>query len=554
MRLETLRSLERDAVRVLEIVRVLAKYGLADWLADVPHGWLRDRFHSRDGQALGGLTTAARFRLALTELGPTFIKLGQILSTRADLVGPEFATELAQLQAGVPADAPEAVRALVQAELGRPPEEVFLEFEPAAFASASIAQVHRARLATGEAVVVKVQHAGIAERIRRDLDILVGLGELAERHARLLRPYQPAATARQFRRTLLRELDFHGERRNLATFAANFAGDATVHFPAGHPAYSTRRVLTMERLAGVPGTDEEALRAAGTDLGEFARRGALMYLRMIFRDGFYHADPHPGNLMLLPGNVVGVLDCGMIGRLDEGLRGAVEDLLLVAVERDAPGLTDVVLRLGNVPPTCRRDELAADITDFLGDYVGATLADFQLGAALDGLTDIIRRHEILLPPPLALLLKVLVMLEGTSRRLDRDFSLAELMQPFYLEAQRERLAPTALARKARRMARDWWRFAYALPCDVSDLLLRARRGEFTVRLEHHRIESTANRVVAGVLTAALIIGSSLLWSTKAPPTLYGVSVVGALGYACAAWLGWRVLRAIHRSGDLRDQD
>ncbi|MFN0067002.1 MAG: ABC1 kinase family protein [Limisphaerales bacterium] len=554
MAFDFLHTWERNAARVAEVAGVLVRYGLADWLKDVPLPPLRRRLRSFEGDRIPDLPAGARLRLALTELGTTFIKLGQMLSTRPDLVGHEVAEELTQLQSGTPPAPPEVVRELIAKELGAPPERIFLEFEAAAFAAASIAQVHRARVVSGRRVVVKVMRPGTEEQVARDLEILAWLADLAEKHAPALRPYQPAATARQFSRTLRRELDFRHERQHLAVFAAGFAGDDTVRFPAPFPEHCTRRVLTMEELEGVAGADAEGLRAAGADLREFARRGALMYLRMIFRDGFYHADPHPGNLMLLPGAVVGVLDCGMIGRLDEQLRGDFEAMLLAAADRDAASLADIVLRLGQVPPDCHEDELRADLDELVGDFVGVTLTDFDVGGALRALVDIIRRHHILLPPSLSLLLKVLVMLEGTSRRLDRDFSLAELMQPFYAEAVKRRLAPTTLARRARRSVREWERLLGALPRDLGDVLSRVRRGEINVRLEHHRLDRTINRVIAGLLTASLVLASSFLWAMKAPPTYRGVSIVGVLGYLTAAWLGWRTLRAIHQSGDLRNRD
>ena len=335
MKLESITRLPRDARRVGEIIAVLARYGLADWLKGLNYSWIQDRLRSAEGEAIHALKPEERVRLAFTELGTTFIKLGQMLSTRADLVGAAMADELAKLQAGTPADPAEKVNATIQAELGRSPGELFARFDPEPIASASIAQVHAARLPSGEEVVVKVQHAGITENIRSDLEILAGLAELAEKHSAVLRPLQPSATVRHFRRTLLRELDFTRERQHLEEFARHFADDDTVHFPAPIRSLSARRVLTMERLSGVPGTDPEALARCGADLNDFAWKGATMYLEMIFRDSFYHADPHPGNLMLLQGGVVGVLDCGMVGRLDEELRESIEELLVAVSERDA---------------------------------------------------------------------------------------------------------------------------------------------------------------------------------------------------------------------------
>jgi ubiquinone biosynthesis protein len=464
-----------------------------------------------------------------------------------------MARELAHLQTATPADPPETVRAMIEAEFGQPLSKLFAEFAEAPLASASIAQVHLARLHSGEQVVVKVQHAGIADKIMPDLDILAGLAELVEKHAPQLRLYQPVAVVRQFRRTLLRELDFTIERRNLEEFAERFAQDVTVHFPRAYAQFSTRRVLTMERLDGVLGTDPAALAASGADLNEFARRGANMYLQMIFRDAFYHADPHPGNLMLLPGGVIGVLDCGMVGRLDEELADGIDEMLMAVVTHNSGDLGEVILRLGSAPPATPRDQLRADLTDFVSDYVGQSIHDMDLSGALTSLLEIIRRYNITLPPPFSLLLRTLVELDGTARQLSPEFSLAEVFGPFYSTMIRRRLSVRRILGRLQHAYRDWERLVETLPRDLGDVLKRVRDGTFSVHLDHRHIDPVINRLVLGVMTAALFVGSSLLWSMKAPPAIAGVSVFGAAGYLVAAYLGWRLLRAIKKSGDINSK-
>jgi ubiquinone biosynthesis protein len=554
MKVEPLARLERHAKRLGEIAAVAGRYGLSDLFADLPLPWLRDLFKGADGQALAGLTREARVREALTELGTTFIKLGQMLSTRADLVGSALAGELAGLQANVPADPASDARAILEEDFGAPLEGLFAKFEETALAAGSIAQVYRAVLSTGEAVVVKIRRAGIESRVVTDLEIVQALAELLEKHSTMLRSYQPAAIIRQFRRALQRELDFGHERRNLEEFARRFEVEPAVRIPRVFAERCSRRVLTMERLEGVAGTDVEAMWATGEDLAEFARRGATMYLEMVFRDGFYHADPHPGNLMLLPGGVVGVLDCGQVGRLDDVLRDEVEALLLAVVENDTDQVTDSVLRLGAVPPDCERGQLRADLDDFMADFIGQPLAGIQIGRALNSLIEIIRSHRITLPPPLALLLKTLILLEGTSRRFYPEFSLAELMEPFCRRMALRRLSPGRLGKRARRMLRDWDRLVTALPRDLADLLARFRDGTLTVHLDHRHLDPIVNRLVVGVLTAALFLGSSELWSREARPLLFGVSVFGALGYLTSIVLGWRLLRAIRKSGNIDSEE
>lgn len=554
MKIEPLARLERHAKRLGEIAAVLGKYGLADLFGGFDYPWLNNRLRSADGQVLSDLTTPARVRMAMTELGTTFIKLGQMLSTRPDLVGAEMAAELAELQSNVPAEPVESARAILLEDLGQPAEELFAEFDDTPLAAASIAQVYKARLHTGEHVVVKIRRGGIEAKSTTDLEIVQAMAELLEKHSPALRPYQPVAIVRQFRKALLREMDFTYEKRNIEEFTRNFADEPNVRIPAVYADLCSSQIITMERLQGLPGTDIGALRASGENLAEFARRGANMYLEMVFRDGFYHADPHPGNLMLLPGCVVGVIDCGQVGRIDDELRDEVEALLLAIVENDSTQVTEQVLRLGAVPPDFNRERLRADLDEFMADFVGHPLSDINVGHALTSLIEIIRRYHITLPPPLAVLLKTLIVLEGTSRRFSPEVSLAELMQPFCQRMVLRRLSPTRLVRRARRTYRDWDRLISALPRDLTDLLARFRDGTLTVHLDHRHLDPIINRLVLGVLTAAIFLGSSQLWSSNAKPLLWGVSVFGALGYMISVYLGWRLLRAIRKSGNIDSRD
>jgi len=554
MKLDLIPRLERHALRLGEIATVLGKYGLADLFGSFDYPWLNDRLRSADGQALAGVSTEARVRMAMTELGTTFIKLGQMLSTRADLIGPDMATELAQLQSNVPAESAQSARQLIEKDLGATLEDLFAAFDETPMAAASIAQVYGAVLPSGERVAVKVRRTGIESRVITDLEIVQLLAELMESQSASVRAYQPVAIVRQFRRTLMRELDFTYEKRNIEEFALHFEEDPNVCIPRVYADLCSHQIITMERLEGIPGTDIEALKASGEDLAEFARRGANMYLEMVFRDGFYHSDPHPGNLILLPGNVVGVVDCGQVGRIDDDLRDEVEALLLGIVENDAEQVTEQVLRLGSVPHDCSQDRLRADLDDFMADFVGHPLSDINVGSALSSLIEIIRRYHMTLPPPLAMLLKTIIVLEGTSRRFSPEVSLAELMQPFCQRMLLRRFAPNRIVRRARRAYRDWDRLIAALPRDLVDLLARFRDGSLTVHLDHRHLDPIVNRLVLGVLTAAIFLGSSELWSREAKPLLWGISIFGAIGYLLSLFLGWRLMRAIRKSGNINSKD
>ncbi len=547
MKLSNLLRLDRSAKRVAEIIGVLAKYGLADWLSHLDYDWLQRYLEGGKMEEIRDLTTAERIRLAMTELGTSFIKIGQVLSTRPDLIGAELTEELSKLQSNTPADDYEKVANTIRAELGSDPDELFASFEKEAMASASIGQVHRAVLKTGQEVVVKVLHDGVEDVVKQDLDVLSGLAELAEKGSSQLRTYQPVANAKYFERTLLREMDFAYERRHIESFTKNFADDPKIHFPAVYGDFCTQRVLVMELLQGVDVSDGNGLQKSGEDLNEFARRGANMYLDMIFRDGFYHADPHPGNLMLLEGGVVGVLDCGMVGRIDTDLREGIEDMLLAAVVGDANELAEQVMRIGQTPPELDRDELRSEIGDFLADYVGQSVNDFDTAGAMNRLLEAIRSFHIVMPSSFGLLLKTLVTLDGTSRLLAPEFSLAALIKPYYRKAIKRRLTPKRLLSEVHRSYRDWKRLSDALPRDLTDILARVRKGTFEVQMEHRRLEGTVDRLVTGLLTAALFVGSAMMWSSAAPPTIKGVSVIGALGSLVSLWMGYRLMRVIRQT-------
>jgi ubiquinone biosynthesis protein len=545
MLLDSLIRIKENASRLREIVGVLGKYGLADWLSTRRIGLLRKTLKSAQGQRLDQVKTEQRVRMALLELGTTFVKLGQMLSTRPDLVGPALAAELSQLQDSNPADKPEVVRRTIEAELGQPPEQIFEKFSYEPMASGSIGQVHAAVLPGGIEVAVKVAHQGIEERIQRDLNLLYGLAELAQRHVPMLRNYRPVEVVRDFRRTLLRELDFGRERRNLEEFARLFAGDETVHFPAVYPDRCSRRVLTMEMLQGTPGT--QAATALGLDRPEFARRAATMYLNMIFRDGFYHADPHPGNYVILPGGSVGVLDCGMVGRLDDVLREEMEGILQAIGERDAEGLTERVMRLGEAPPDLDRKGLHADLADFVAEYGTRTLAELDVGAALGEVIDVIARYHVVLPREASLLLRTLLVLDGTARQLDPTFSLAELISDLRGRAG-WLLGARRFYRGTRRVARDFERLMRLLPGDVADVLHRLRTGTFEIKHEHHRLEESVNRLVLGLLTASLLLSSALLLrggESDAPGIVR--LILGLLCLGLGGFLGFRVVWSINSS-------
>lgn len=549
-------QLARDAGRFRDVASILVKYGLADWLSQLDLG-LPDRisqlFKASDGRRLFELSTAERIRLAMTELGTTAIKIGQILSTRADLVGPDIADELRKLQADVPADPPEIVRHTLLEQFGRHAEDVFAEFDDVAFASASIGQVHKATLFDGRKVVVKVQHPEISNRIETDFRILIQLAELAEAYDRNLKLIKPKALVIEMRRVLRKELNFLREALNQERFAGHFENDPKVHFPQPIDEYCTEKVLTMEYVEGVPVREIEKIKAMGISDEDLAERGANVFLKMIFEDGFYHADPHPGNILVNRDGTIILLDAGMVGVLDDTSRSNVEMMLEAVVEQDNRLLEDVIRRIGSTPENLDREALRQDLAEFISDYVDVPIRLLNISAVLTNVTSIVRKHAIVLSPPYAMLIKVLVMLEGTSRLLNPRFNLAELLMPYYQSSLRRHFNFKGQLLYARRLMVDFSQLVRDLPNNVNTLLDQLETGKFSIRLEHRRIESAVNRMVQGLLTTALFTGSSLLWSGQTPPTLYGTSVFGSIGCFVAVLMGIRLLRAIQHSGGVEQR-
>jgi len=558
MKISTIPHIYRNLRRGTEIISVLSKYGLANWISRLNLDFVKDQLRDADGNAIARHTRDERIRMALTELGPTFIKLGQLLSTRPDLVGRGLADELSKLQSHVPADPPARARAIIETELGQPIEQMFAEFSDEPLASASIGQVHAAELPDGQPVVVKVQHDAIENKVREDLDVLTGLAQLAELIPEFA-PYRPAATVAEMARTLRRELDFGREERNLLQFAAQFGDNPAVRVPRPITELCTPRVLTMDRLDGIPVSESQRLLANGTDLAEIARRGAELYMEMIFTHGFYHADPHPGNIVVIDRDVLGLLDFGMVGRIEERLREDIEEMLLAIVNQDVPILTSLIKKVGMVPPGLDESALAVDVADFVSHYSAQALDRFDLAGALNDMTEIMYRHRICLPPQVGMLIKALVTLEGTGQLLNPKFSLMEVMQPYHRKMLLRRLSPARQLKKLRRVYFEVEQLAEMLPRRFGEILEQIQSGKFDVHLDHRGLGPSVNRLVLAMMASSLFLGSSLVLSRELPPLLFPdtpflgihrLSIVGLGGGSLAILLGLRLLRAIGKSGHL----
>ncbi len=452
MKISSIPQLYRNLRRWQEIIAILRRYGLADWLSQLKFDFIRDWIKDDQGVPLASYSREKRIRLALTELGPTFIKLGQVLSLRPELIGPALAEELTSLQTHVPADPAAKVMELIEKELGQPAGVLFAEFEQQSIASASIGQVHRARLHDGSQVVVKVQHADIQAKVREDLEVLAGLATLAQ-HIPELEVWKPVVLVEQLSRSLRKELNFTRELQHLQLFARELAHVDGIHIPVPYPKLSTTRVLTMQWLDGVAvnrlSTEQNGEACSQANRQHLARLAANIYVEMIFMHGVYHADPHPGNILVLDGNQLGLLDFGMVGRIDDRLRETIEEMLLAVASRDAALLTTLIKRVGSTPPRMDESTLSIDVADLVANYGTQPLDSFDLSGALNDVTEIMHRHQISLPPQTSLLIKMLITLEGTLRQLSPQFSLLEVMQPFFRKMWLRRLSPRRQAKRLR---------------------------------------------------------------------------------------------------------
>ncbi|GHG50679.1 ubiquinone biosynthesis protein UbiB [Sinomonas cellulolyticus] len=525
------------ARRYREIADVLARHGLSQVLAAA--GFARLLPRGRAGVGGGPVPGApvggpVHVRLALEELGPTFMKLGQILSTRPDLVPEAYQLELAKLQDAAPPVAAEAIRAVVREELGEDAFSAFAEFDDVPLASASIGQVHLARLADGDEdgagtrVVVKVRKPGAVERIREDLEILRNVAASASRAWSVLDDYNVVGLVEEFSRTLTKELDYLEEGRNAERFAANFAGDERYRFPRVFWHTTTSRVLTLEYMEGLKINDVAALDAAGLDRRALADRAAAALAQMIFDDGFFHADPHPGNMFVEPSGRISVIDFGMVGEIDDRLRGDLGHLLIALARKDPRRLARALETMSLGGAVADRARLAADVAEFIQLYDGVDLSDVNVARLAQRLLGVVRNHRLLMPAEAAIIIKMLVMAEGLGRVLDPGFRLSRVLEPYVRRLLLEQYSPAAIVRGLKAAGLT----ALDLATDVPDLIDNLSRmldaGGFEVHLRAAeleplvaRAERIGNKVLAGVIAAAFIRG------------------VGEVVSSDKRWRGWR---------------
>jgi len=544
----------RHLRRFQQIAQILARHGfgeLLDLLGAAPVFPLARALRRRPS-----LGPPQRLRMALEELGPTFVKLGQVLSTRPDLLPPAYIAELARLQDTVPPEPWEPVRAQLEAELGAPVEEVFATLDPEPIAAASLAQVHAATLPDGAEVVVKVQRPDIEATINVDLDILADVARLLQTRTPLGEIYDLPGIVEEFAATLRAELDFYREGHNADRFRANFADEPYLYIPKVYWDYTTRRVLVMERIRGIKIDDIAALDAAGYDRYRIGLHAARMVIKEVLEDGFFHADPHPGNFFVMPGEVIGAMDFGMVGYLSRRTRTDLVRLYIAAVQLDEEAVVDQLVRMGVVGGAVDRMGLQHDIGRLLRKYAGLPLKAIRARDMVEEAMPIAFRHHLRLPSELWLLGKTLAMMEGVGLKLVPDFDMFAVSRPYVQRFMREMASPRAWMPSLIRGVGDWAQLLDMLPRTGMQLLTRAERGELEVSLRHQELgralvylDRLANRLALSILLAALIVGLALLVPAFHLAERGGlITALVILGFALASLLGLGLVISILRSG------
>ena len=556
----------RAAKRLREIVNVFIRHGFGNLVDQIHLGRYvsltkRIKSYGHLPSLLKGPKLAERLRLAFEELGPSFIKLAQVLSTRPDLIPSTYTQEFERLQDRVPPFPYEEARAIIEEEITEPFETVFRQFERIPIAAASIAQVHRAVLMDGTKVIVKVQRPEIRENLESDMDILYYVAKLLETYVPDSRYLNPTGIVSEFEKTVLKELDFIVEGRNCQRFWNNFHGFEGVHIPKTFQNLMTDKVLVLERIDGVRIDDLDGIAKMGLDPREIARRAMDAYFKMVLVDGIFHGDPHPGNLIVMKDGAIGFMDFGITGQINEETKTLLSNVFMALIQKDFDSLVDVLIMLGLVPENTDIDEfrrlLKSDLRDLIEPLYGLSMNEIDFARYLDETLDIIVKHKTRVPSDLLLLDKVVMMLEGIVLKLDPEIDIMEAMKPYMSHVTFEKMSPGKAVDEAFKGLKESGMFLKYFPRQIKKILWKVIRDEVVVKLSLkgldtliRDIDRSSNRLSVAMIISAVLISSAIMHATGVGPTVYGMSVLGFMVFGFAAVLGIALIISIIRSGRL----
>jgi ubiquinone biosynthesis protein len=556
----------RDIPRIRQIIVVASRHGFGHVVEQLG----LQRFISFGRRVLAfkqpppehRLNAPERLRLVFEELGPSFIKLGQVLACRPDMLPIEYAQELVKLTDSVSPFPYEDVQTIIEKDLGAPIGQVFAQFDRAPLAAASIAQVHRAVLPNGTEAIVKVQRPNIDRLIARDISILRGLAELVEQYVPDVAVYNPKGIVEEFARTINREMDFFIEASNAAQLRKNFEKSDILYIPEVFSDLSSKRVLVLERLEGVRIDDFESLERMGFDRRELSKKGAASFFQMVFQDGFFHADPHPGNIFVLQDGRLALVDFGIVGRVSEENMEYFANSFLALVNHDYDALVQQYVNLGFVTDEVVdlelfQRELKEDFMELLEPYYGMKVNQIDFGAYVDRVTHILLRYNLRLPQNLYLIDKALITLEGILRQLDPEFDYLEAAKPYVADLIRRRRSPFRYARTLQKNVAEFSDMVSHMPRQVGNVIRKVLRNDIHMTLHHAELQhfirdldKSSNRLSFSIITAAIIMASSIIIHAGTGPVLFGLPMFGLIGYVIAAVLGLWLLIGILRSGQL----
>ncbi len=540
--------------RFKDIAVTLVSYGFGDLISrlDLPERILR--LSPKKSQYIH-LDAWTRLRLVITELGPTFIKFGQLLSLRSDLLPLELTAELSKLQDDVPPEKFEDIKNRIETELQVPLDEVFADFETTPIAAASLAQVHRALLKKDRTVVaLKVQRPGIRKTISYDLDILAGLARQLHDRVETLAVYNLPQLIQELRKLMFQELDFEREARNMRLAGVNLKNEEFLSLPAVFNEYTTSSVLCMELVQGVPLKDYLKLELPFEERQALARVGIRAVLKQVLEDGFFHADPHPGNIIIQNQKVLTLLDWGMVGRITPKTRSELMSLLEAVVDRDSEIVLNILLLFSHHSGQINMDSLQRDIMDILDDYYSVPLSEINIGQLLNALTNLLFEHKIRMKSDLAIMVRAIVASEGSARLLYPELNVVAETEPYLKKIALEKLSPAYLKRKIRKEFTKFLQLNREVPLRFNQILGKMENDQLSIGFEHRNLDGLrntldriANRITLGLLTAAMVIGSSMIITTGVSPFLFGYPALGLIGYLLSGCIGlWLIIDILRK--------
>lgn len=550
--------------RYKAIVRVLFKYGFGDVLKLVALQKLLGMENAELATHDTGLLSkppAERLRLALEELGPTFIKFGQIVSARRDLVDDTFYQELCKLQSDVPPFPGKEAMERVEAELGVPLLEAFAEFDETPLAGASIAQVHRAVTLDGTVVAVKVQRPGIRPIIEQDLAVLQDMAAFMDRHVPSLSTLNPVSVAREFGKTLHKELDFTHEAANARRFAEQFEGHPGIHCPRLFPELSSGKVLTMEFLSGLAVNRPDELAAHGIDPVALSERISVLIYQQVFEYGFFHGDPHPGNMTILTGGVVGLYDYGMMGTFTRAFRNSIAHLVAGLAENDHRQIMRSLLEMSEENITVNHDKLLRDIVEFCDTHLRKSISEINLGSVINSLLDLLRGYGLQMKGCFYLGVKALSQVEAIGQELNPDLNFIAIGEPYATRLIKDQYSPSNLVGIMKRLGIESVDFLDTFPYEFRDFWDRLRKGRIDIPMQHKidpegfeplrkTLDSIVNRLAHAILAAALLVCASILILADLPPRVGTVPLLGLIALIIGGAISFRLMISIWKHGGL----